>query len=213
MKKLLALLLATVTLITVISGCGKKDTASSASQIKHSVDVEKLAKSGRIPEVDFVLGDPVEGVKDALFKKASGMTYQEYCDQIKAAGHTPGKDEYSAYVISSVSDGHTILSANYDNYNSVYCMYSTENEKGGIAAIAVVGDAYGFTGNTLSGYVKKCISAKGTLSDSQSTLAFLPKATDGAKCLTYDFGLYKLEFYFSVYDTLAATVLYNTELW
>lgn len=213
MKKITAVITVIAVLLCTLCACGKADNSSSTvSTVKHSVDVEKLAKSGRIPEVDFVLGDPVDGVKDVLFEKAAGMTYNEYCDKIKAAGHTPG-DEYSAYVVSSQSSGHTVLSANADNYNSIFCMYPTENESAGIAAIAVIGSAYGFDGNTLLDSVKAAISEKGSLGDAESTLGFLPKSDDGAKCLTYDFGIYKLEFYFSAYDTLSATVLYNTQLW
>lgn len=213
MKRIISAVLSAMLLMLCICGCGTKDKADTSSVIKHSVNVAKIAKTGRIPEVDFVLGDPVDGVKDVLFEKSAGMTYEEYCNKIKASGNTPSDDEYGAYVISSLNSGHTILSANYDNYNSVYCMYTTENESGGIAAIAVVGDAYGFNGNTMLNTVKASIAEKGTVAAADSTLGFLPKGDDGAVCLTYDFGLYKLEFYFSSYNTLVATVLYNTQLW
>lgn len=212
MKKALALLL-TVCLVFSFAACGKNGSGDDSSKIKHSVEVAKLAGEGRIPEVDFVVGDPVEGVKDRLFKLGSGMSYDEFIANMKKAGHKPTGNEYDSYILTQKKDGHTIMSTTFNNDQSIYCMYNTENEKSGIAAIAIVGDAYGYNSNTLKKYVTGSIDSKYKTIKAQSDLEFLPKESDGATAISYEMGMYKLEFYFSSYDTLAATVLYDTNIW
>lgn len=212
MRKIISLLLA-FCFVFSLSACGNSDTESKEEKINHDVDVAKLAADGRIPEVDFVLGDPIDGVKDRLFKLSSGMTYEEFTENMKSAGHEPTGNEYDSYIITQEKDGHTIMSATFNTNESIYCMYNTENEKSGIAAVAIVGGAYGYTSNTLKSYVTGSIDLKYENAEINNELAFLPKAEDGATCIAYEIGMYRLEFYFSGYDTLVATVLYDTNIW
>ena len=209
MKRIVSILLSAILLLTLV-GCGNKDTES---KIEHSVDVSKLAKEGRIPEIEFVIGDSVDGIKDALFEIAAGMTHDEFVNNMQEAGYVPDGSEYTSYMNIVESEGRTILSASSDTSNAVYCMYNTENESAGISAIAVIGSAYGYDGNTVSDYVKNSIDEQFTESEAKSDLSFLPKSSDGATVVSYEMGIYKLEFYFSSYNTLAATVIYNTETW
>lgn len=211
MKKIIALSMSVLMLLLSV-GCSNK-ADDGIEKVDHSVNVTKLAREGRIPEVEFIVGDPVDGVKDSLFKLASGMSHDEFVSNMEKAGYTADGSEYTSYINMIESDGRTILSASYTDNDAVYCMYSTEKDQQKISAIAVVGKAYGFDGNTVIDYVKGAIDEKFTEDKANSNLAFLPKGDDGATCLSYDLGIYKLEFYFSNYNTLSATVLYNTELW
>ena len=214
MKKLLSCLLILV-LSFMTFGCSGKGTYSEVEKIEHDVDVVKEASLGRIPEVEFLLGDPIDGVQDALFEKSAGMTYNEFCQKMIDAGYTPDGSEYSSYIMTNEVGGRTILSANFDTYSTVYCMYNTENKDSGIAAIAVGGEAkaYGFDTNTLMDYVKGAVDAEAVEEPANSELSFLPKEADGATRLVYEIGDYKLELYFTSYNTLAATVLYNMNIW
>ena len=121
--------------------------------------------------------------------------------------------EYDSYIVTTKQNGRTVMSANDGDYSQIYCIFNTENEKSGIAAIAMKGNAYGFDGNTLKSYVKAAVDGKYKETEAQSDLGFLPKASEGATQLSYEFGMYRLEFYFSSYDTLSATVLYDKNLW
>lgn len=213
-KRFLGLFMAFV-LCFGLCACGSKGNNSSdtASKVHHSVDVAKLAGEGKIPEVEFLVGDPVDGVKDVLFKMSTGKTYKEFTDEMKAQGYKPTGKEYDSYIITTNQNGRTVMSANDGEYSQIYCIFNTENEKGGIAAIAMKGNAYGFDGNTLKSYVKAAVDGKYKETEAQSDLGFLPKASEGATQLSYEFGMYRLEFYFSSYDTLSATVLYDKNLW
>lgn len=212
MKRTLSLFLA-FCMLFALSACGSSDTESDTKNVKHSVDVAKLAAEGRLPEVEFVLGDPIDGVKDRLFELGSGMTYDDFIANMKSAGHEPTGNEYDSYIITQQKDGHTIMSTTFNTNESVYCMYNTENEKSGIAAVAIVGKAYGYDSNTLKSYITASVDGKYENAEPNSELVFLPKADDGATCISYQLGMYKLEFYFSSYNTLTATVLYDTNIW
>ncbi len=216
MKKIIAILLTTCLCFTFCS-CSNKGSSSDdlGSSLSHSVDVAKLAASGRIPEVEFILGDSVDAVKDALFKISAGMSHEDFCDNMRDAGHEPDGTEYNGYVTTMESEGHTVMSSLYneDTASSVYCMYTPNNIDAGISAIAVVGEVYGFDGNTLIDYAKNNIDAEYSEDEAKSNLYFLPKGSDGATCLTYELGAHKLELYFSQYNTFVAAVLYDTNVW
>lgn len=209
MKKTVSIILSVILLFTLV-GCSNKE---KENKIEHSVNVSNLAREGRIPEVEFVLGDPIDGVKDALFQLGANMSHDDFVKNMQEAGYTADGSEYSSYMNIIESNGRTILSASYNDSDAVYCMYNTENKEAGIAAIAVIGSAYGYDGNTVVDYVKNSIDEKFTEGEAKSDLSFLPKASDGATLISYEMGAYKLEFYFSSYNTLAATVLYNMETW
>ncbi len=208
MRRIVGIALALVILLGLV-GCNN----TKSGNVKHSVEVTKLARDGRIPEVEFVLGDPVDGVKDKLFELGAGMSHNEFVENMEEAGFTADGSEYTGYMNIIESNGRTILSASYNETDAVYCMYNTENKEAGIGAIAVIGSAYGYDGNTVIDYVKNSVKEKFIETEAKSDISFLPKAEDGATCLVYETGIYKLEFYFSKYNTLAATVLYNTETW
>ena len=191
----------------------KTDTYSGGSD--HSVDVVKLASSGRIPEVEFLLGDSVEAVKNELFQLSAGMSHEEFCDNMREAGYEPDGSEYSGYVTETSVDDHTVMASLYneDTASSVYGLYSDDNVDAGIAAIAVVVEDYGYDGNTVIEYVKNAMGEKYIEEKADSKFYFLPKGEDNATCLTYKLGVHKLELYFSQYNTFVAAVLYDTNIW
>lgn len=199
-----------LSLILTLSACGSKSTSSDGKNYKHDVKVTKLASKGRIPEVDVVLGDPVDGVKDYLFEKASGKTYEEFQEELKEANV---QADYSAYITTQEMNGHTILSTIYDKHKEVYCMYTNGRETDEIGAIAIKGEAYGYDTATLKDFIVNTIDAEYTEITEDSELNFLPNVTDGGSGISYNFGSYTLEFYFSQYDTLSATVIYDTTIW
>ena len=215
MKRLIAFLMA-VCLGLTFCACKKEesktDTFSGGND--HSVEVAKLASAGRIPEVEFMLGDSVDAVKDALFQISAGMTHEEFCDSMREAGYEPDGTEYNGYVEETALEGHTVMASLYneESANSVYCMYTSSKPDAGISAIAVVGEVYGFDGNTVIEYVKNAVGEEYTESEAKSDLYFLPKG-EGATCLTYELGVHKLELYFSQYNTFVAAVLYDTNIW
>ena len=216
MKKVLSILMV-FCVCFAFSSCKKEsektDTYSGGSD--HSVDVVKLASSGRIPEVEFLLGDSVEAVKNELFRLSAGMTHEEFCDNMREAGYEPDGSEYSGYVTETSVDGHTVMASLYneDTSSSVYGLYSNDNVDAGISAIAVVGEVYGFDGNTVMEYVKNAMGEKYTEEKSNSKFYFLPKSEENAVCLTYELGAHKLELYFSQYNTFVAAVLYDVNIW
>ena len=214
MKKVLSIALLLVLAFTMF-GCSKKETDDGKEKINHDVDVVKAASAGQIPEIEFLLGDSVDGVKDVLFEKSAGMTHQEFCNDMIKSGYTPDGTEYASYVNEMEIDGKTILSANYDEFNTMHCIYNTDKKEAGIAAIAISGngEAYGFDTSTMIDYVKGAIDLEPKQEEAKSNLPFLPKSEDGATRLVYRIGDYKLEFYFSNYNTLSATILYNTNIW
>lgn len=191
----------------------KTDTYSGGSE--HSVDVVKLASAGRIPEVEFMLGDSVDAVKDALFQISAGMSHEKFCENMREAGFEPDGTEYEGYVTETAVEDHTIMASLYneDNASSVYCMYTTSKEDSGISAIAVVGEVYGLDGNTIIEYAKNAMGMEYLESKADSDFYFLPKGDDGAVCLSYELGAHKLELYFSNYNTFVAAVLYDTNIW
>lgn len=216
MKKILAII---TVLCVCFSFCSCKkennstDTYSGGND--HTVDVVKLASAGIIPEVDFMLGDSVEAVKDALFQISAGMSHEEFCKNMIEAGYEPDGSEYTGYITETAVDGHTVIASLYneESASSVYGMYSNDNADAGISAIAVVGEVYGFDGNTIIEYVKNAIGEDFVENEAGSKFYFLPKGEDGAVCLTYELGAHKLELYFSQYNTFVAAVLYDTNIW
>lgn len=209
MKRIISII-TLLSLMFVLSACGSNSTSSDAKNYKHDVKVKKLASQGRIPEIDIVLGDPVDGVKDYLFQKASGITYEQFQEDLKEENV---QADYSVYINTQEIAGHTILSTIYETNKEVFCMYTNGREAEEIGAIAIKGDAYGYDTATLKDFVINTIDADYTEITEDSELNFLPNVTDGGSGISYNFGVYTLEFYFSQYDTLAATVIYDTTIW
>jgi len=213
MKRFTALVM-TVMICVSFCACNKQDADNTYGGSDHEVDVVKLASSGRIPDVNFMLGDSVTAVKDELFSISAGMTHDEFCENMRDAGYEPDGKEYDGYVTETKSGDHVIMASLYneENAGSVYCMYTDGHEKSGISAIAVVGEAYGFDGNTIIEYVKNAVDAEFTEEKADSNFYFLPKG-EGAVCLTYELGSHKLELYFSEYRTFVAAVIYDMNIW
>ena len=151
-----------------------------------------------------MVGDSVDGVKNELFKLSSGMTYEDFCSEVKASGNELQGDMYSGYVSTTEQNGYTVLSATYNEYNSVYCIYPTDKENAKISAIAVQGPAYGFDNSSMKNYVKSAVDGKSKEAEITSEFSFIPKSSEGATCLRYEFGAYRLE--------VCLTVLYDMNL-
>ena len=62
-------------------------------------------------------------------------------------------------------------------------------------------------------YISYFIDKKAKSFVPNSAFHFMPRAEDGSTGLYYQFGDYKLEFYFGTQSDLIMTVLYNTALW
>ena len=186
-----------ISLLFTLTACGNNSTSSNEKKYKHDVNVVKVASKGTIPEVDVVLGDSVDGVQDYLFQKASGITYEQFQEQLKDANV---EADYSAYITTREINGHTILSTIYDNHKEVYCMYTNGRETDEIGAIAIKGEAFGYDTSTLKDFVINTINADYTEITQDSELDFIPNVTDGGSGISYKFGAYALEFYFSQYD-------------
>ena len=218
MKKTLACLLALV-LCFGFAACKDSENQgdSEKNKVKHSIDVADYAKKGIIPEFqNIILGDDALAAKDVLFESAAGMTYDEYCQKILDDGGflRDDIDMYSTFIQTvNASDGRqALVLASEEEHMAVQYMLSSDKTK--IAAIAVPGDltAFGFKGVTKE-YVISVIDEKAKSFTPDSAFHFMPKAEDGSTGLYYQFGDYKLEFYFGEQADLIMTVLYDTNLW
>ena len=209
MKKLISIL-TLISLVLTLSACGSKSTSSDEENYKHDVNVVKIASQGRVPEFDIVLGDSADGIKDYLFELASGITYEQFQEQLKE--HQVEAD-YSAYITTQEMNGRTILSTIYENHKEIYCMYMNGRQEDEVGAILIKGDAFGYDTATLKDFVVNTIDAEYTDITENSEFNFVPKVTEGGSGISYTFGEYVLEFYFSQYDTLAATMIYDTNIW
>ena len=189
--------------------CGEKENTSP--EYKHDVDVAKYASMGRIPEIDITLGDAVSDIKETLLKIGTGKTFEEYKSELLESGFK-GTDEdiYNTVIIKSETAGYTVLSTIYNTNESVYCLYNTESENPTVNAIAVMGKAYGYDANTLKKFVENTVDGAKKEITEDSKINFLPKVSAGGSGFTYNFNVFDVEFYFSQYDTLAATVIYDT---
>ncbi len=220
MKRLIALLLLLCFMFSFF-GCSNSDKDnknSSGAKIKHSVDVEKFASMGVIPEYEneVVLGDDAEAVKNMLFESAAGKTYDEFCKEILDNGGIirDDIDMYSTFIqtVNSSDGRQAFVLASESEHKAVQYLLSGDKSK--IAAIAIPGDlkAFGFKGVTKD-YVKDCIAKKPKSFTPNSTFHFMPQSDDGSTGIYYEFGDYKLEFYFSSQLDLIMTVLYDKNLW
>lgn len=187
MKKLLVLFL-TVLFVLSFAGCKDKN-GKDAPKVK--TEGETAVESGNIPDLSFQLGSDPDNIEDF---------YEDYISK------NEGTDEY---IVEQEGELTVLLET-----NSVKYYYEKEKEDNGIGFIAVLSDCLGYErGVMMPEDIQNEFVATGTLSDAtEEEMFFLPAYEENCKVLKYDFGRYKLEFYF-VNDFLSATVIYDSENW
>ncbi|MBR3299936.1 MAG: hypothetical protein IKI68_00455 [Clostridia bacterium] len=184
MKKLICL---TVCMLLIFSFAGCKEEKPEEShptlQTEASgVDIEKYVKSGKIPEVEFSLGDDVDTVKSAIAEKDTEGLFQ---------------------VIEG--DDYTIITTP----DEVNLVYETEKKEEGIKYIVSLGTSYGFANdvdpNTVS-LVMKEKGYKASLKTIPEKLTGFFPGSEGLDCLNYEISGYSLNFVFEN-NYLTATIL------
>lgn len=183
MKRILSLLLC-LALCFSFAACGEKDNKKE----KIGVDVEYFAKLGKIPELDFSLGDNGETVYKAIEKSLENSTdhHDGYCNVYEG-------DEETTVDVS----GATFI---YDN----------KSKK--IKTIINFNTAYEFAVGTVSLEVQKALSSYGFDSETRSLtpeeLSLFAISAEDSNALEYKFGGNYVVFAFYE-NALFATMLYK----
>ena len=222
-------------LAVVLGLCSCAETGNGVSSDTRSMvaatAVTDNASIGVIPELDFKLGDALETIK-TKFPGYHDEDEQE-TDETATAGEGEGNGEGEGEEGGDAHDhGETLVRLTtkwrdknitrvaIEKENDSEVVYSTEyflmNNRltGGIVCIGTFSDAFGFSPQiTLLSDVKSVLGApieEGAPTELEGPA--LPILPDGCIRLIYQYGDYKLTFFF-VEDFLYATNLENTTVW
>lgn len=185
MKKILALILSFVFVIS-FSACKDKEKANT-----NKVDIEYFANIGKIPESQFALGDKGDDIKKALEEK-----------------HSDNESEDSYFDVIEGEKNVLITDGTYEYY---YKKASAEKE---IAYIVSYSDAYGFklgdalleVKNSLKNYE---IKEENVTADN---LFFYMGDIANSNMITVEFEKNTVIFVFEN-NALCATVIFSSENW
>lgn len=150
-----------------LCGCSKdKDN----SKVKSNVNVEKYALSGKMPEVDYALGQDVDALLSDL-------------DKLNAQLSSNAEHE-SLYMTYEIGE-RTIIATGEVNY-----YYNTDKKDDGISYIVNFGNAFGFEQGSILSDVKDKMENRGFSAERKDVhsddLFFLPMI-DGLEVLEYKF--------------------------
>lgn len=181
MKKILSLVLCFIFVFS-LAACGQNRNGKS----DHGVDVEYYAKMGKISDIDYKIGAPIEDVKATLEQTPDDHGDSNYFD-------------YQSGEYTIMTDG------------SVCACYKTEDKSAGITHIVKYGNAYGFTVGAVSTFVRDTMSDMGYTATEREAkkgeLFFLPAGAD-ITILEYKIKDYTVLFVFQEH-ALSATVIYK----
>lgn len=207
MKKLLALLLVTVFVLSFAScSDNSEDEVSSKTPVSsvEIIDIVKYAQKGEIVGCEYALGTSPDKIKE---------DYHYGDDEYWGVGDTVS----SRYNIDAVpldvrekENGEVRFSTSDAKF-----YYYTANIDKGISFIAQFHDAYGLkVGIADTDSVKTAITQKPSYDGfaESSELFFFFDSPEDVYTLKYDFGEYQLSFYF-INGKLSATCIKNTTLW
>lgn len=165
-----------------LTACGD----NSGGDSDHSVDIEYYAKLGQISDLEYKLGDSIEGTKTALSETVDDHGEPMYFD-------------YPSGDYTVMTDG------------IACCCYKTDDEESGITHIVKYGDAYGFTVGAVSTQVRDTMSDMGYDAEEREAkedeIFFLPSST-GITVLEYSIKDNTVLFVFQEH-ALSATVIYK----
>ncbi len=178
MKKLFCLLLAFVFALS-LAACGEKEGKIDNSYIQSNAEI------GKIPEIDFKLGDDVDSTKSAMQTLL---------------------DDHGEPLYTEIESGeYTVMME-----GSVFCCYKTDDKSAGLTHIITQDDAYGFGADSVPTQIRDAMDSIGysaTLRDAkEGETFFLPGG--GFAVLEYNIGEKTILFVFAEND-LCATAIYK----
>lgn len=194
MKKIIALLMATIMLLS-FTACGK-----SKKQNENFVDLEYYAKLGQMPEAEYSLGDDVDTVINELTKKRDDIMNSEQPDTDDSHNH----DEQQFYFEVTEGEKSVLL----DNGTISY-YYKKAKKQEGVSCIVSNDKAFGFENGTVIIEVKEALEGfeltEEALNDENGFFAF--GISDGI-VLTAEFKGVVISFVFQE-NELRAAAMYN----
>lgn len=204
MKRLICLLLCLAML--VLAGCEKKDTDVS-SQKSATGEIDNLVADGKLDGIKFGLGADVSEIK-AYYKNLANEYNNSHDHSDEDINHIHDEDNY-AYYAEKIEADYTVI-----DISTARFYYEKGKEDKGIAVIATDSATFGFTPGVTTKYdVEDALKADGeTINAGETELKFLAVRTEPVIVLRYEFGDYRLDYYF--YDNvLITTVLADTSVW
>ena len=200
MKKLLSIFVCFALFLTFTACKGKNDENNNTSKI----DLEYYAKIGKMPEIDFTLGDDVDDVIAKLTKKQNEIDAEHQDDPDHS--HTHDQAEFIFNVIEG--EKNVLIDNGVANY-----YYNKNNKDKGISYIVNYDTAFGIEKGALvsevqshlTGYELKQIDA------TKEEIFFASYITD-ATVLRYEIKNVVIMFVFQE-NQLYATAMYDVNNW
>lgn len=197
MKKFLAFILVILVIFTFVS-CKKKETNTA------TIDVEYYANLGKMPEIEFSLGDDVETVKKGLEKN-----YDEYLESEKDNENHNHDHDSTAVTFNEIEGKNNVLL----NNGTTYYYYVKAKADDGIAYIVHREKSFGFELGTSIVDVKKALGdTKHNESEVTDENAFFATGLTNGTLLEIVNGDVVTMFVFHE-NELYATAMYNKKVW
>ena len=201
MKKIIAVILSFVLCLS-FSACSKEVVSSNDYKQNMESITESLNK-GKIPEIDFALGDNPDGIKKHFDDQLANES------QTEEEGHNHSHDEVTSFTVTQ-----GLRSVKMDAGKFVY-HYEIDKKEKGISVIVSYTKAFGFTaGETTMQEVSACFDPNSVkkILPSEDDMYFLVYPSSDCMVLRYEKDNLKLDFYFSE-NLLIAAVLLDKANW
>lgn len=199
MKKIVAILLSLVLLVS-FTGCGGKKQKNN-----DKVDLQYYAKIGQIPEVEYKLSSKCDKVEKELSDK-----YEDYLSNDPENTPDHDHDHYEEDTFFEVEDKGDYV---FINNGTRYYFYQKSEKKNGISCIVTFGDAFGFKMGSFIYDVKNAMTSVEFKEEAitEGKLFFDEYLSDGT-VLSAEFQDVTVMFVF-LEGELYATAMYKTNSW
>ena len=202
MRKAVAGLMALVFIFALV-GCSKETVSSEGYEGKMRTITENLF-AGKIPEVEYALGDNPDGIKKHFDDLLAGEEHSE-----EEENHNHSHDEVTSF---TVTEG--FRSVKMDAGKFVY-HYEVDKKDRGVSVIVSYTEAFGFTaGETTMQEVSACFDPNSIVkfTATEDDMYFLVYPVENCMILRFEADNYKLDFYFSD-NVLVAALIMEKENW
>ena len=202
MKKIIAVILSLLFITCLFSACSK-ESVSSNDYTNNKTAIENGINDGKIPEIDFALGDNPDGIK-------------KHFDDLLAGGDHSGEEDHnhSHDEVTSFTVTEGFSTAKMDAGKFVY-HYEKDKKANGVSVIVSYTNAFGFTaGETTMQEVSACFdqNAITKFTASEDDMYFLVYPIENTMILRKESDNIRLDFYFSE-NVLVAVVLMDKNNW
>ena len=195
MKKLISLILCLCFIFGFV-GCGNKDKKSESD-----VDLEYYAKLGKIPEVEFTLGEDIEKVTDQL-----SALLEDEDENSSDDSHDHDQAEYRFEIVEGQNN--VLL----DN-GTVGYYYNKVNKNNGVSYIVNYDTSFGFEKGTVSVEIKNALKGfEFEEADVSENNAFFATYISNGTVLETKINNVVIMFVFQE-NELYATVMYDANNW